>query len=494
MQGIPVRLPKSLLARSHDKVLVCIPSAFRDVLLSMAGDSLLWDATWLESPLSHEQQLFINGGIADLQADFGDCETMDGTLTEILDKLNELEAKMCCCCGCGGSGCGSSDVDQTQPSDGTQIVNPGNGSDVQPTDPNYDQYKCDVSHWLFANGIEWATQLRNLVASGQTEYQDALNIWEAIFGVMLTAVAFPVLLVWGVYYALMVWALQSLTEEVSNQWIAQMNAKQDELICAMLESVNEQDAYSKVTDVIITMAMPYLYRIGLIISIQAWSWEVIFLEELERPPIPTEYMNSTCNCTGGGGTELPAGCTSDAGGFYPAITDFCYRQIDAISYVATINDNGQQYIISGRDLNIFGSNHPGNVEFGFSFNVNTRPSNALGLIFTVQKADPSSSTAATRIGNQAAITNPLCIGGNTGTQDVAEQTFVAYVATGTDARTQPIADAVTAGDIDQASANLQASGAGGTNIFLGVEAAGGLFGTSYNNNLIAIAWLVYTGA
>lgn len=488
LYGIPVRLPASLLERDSTDICVIIPENYRDILLSLVGDSTYWAATW-DRPLTHDEILLLNSGVYGLQNPIGDCMTIQDEIDELKRRIEELENVNICvsCCNCN-SGSSCSDVGTTQPPTGTTITDPGNGADVQPTDGGYDQYKCEWAHWCVAMFMNWINQLNGLVENAQTEYEDALYIWENSFLSLIPGGSY----VWSVFYTTMMWAVTNLTGSVASQLLILVNDNQLSLVCAIYGAVNQQDAISRASDAINSWSAPWLYRYGLIQMLPNWPIDGAFLEESQRPVIPATYQGLSCPCSGGG-NELPAGCTGDAGGAYPAVTGFCYRQIDSVSYVSTINDQGQNYEVLGRDFRIYGGSHPGNVLFGFQVNLDFRPTNAIGLAVTVTKVDGSSATAASRIGNEGTLTTPLFIGGNLTTQDVVESTYVFYVPTGTDPRTQPIADALTAGDFDGGSANLQADGVGGSNAFFGVEAASGLAGSSYDNSIIKIAWMVYGG-
>lgn len=486
--GIPVRLPASLLERTSEEICVVIPENYRDMLLSLVGDSTYWAATW-DRPLTHDEILLLNSGVYGLQNPIGDCVTIQEEIDDLIRRIEELENVNICvsCCSCG-SGTSCENVGSTAPPDGTSIVDPANDADVQPIDPNYDVYKCEWSHWAVAMFMDYINQLNGLVEAAQTEYEDALTIWENTMLPLVPGASYA----WTIFYNTMIWAVAHLTGSVASSLLQLVNTNQDSLVCALYGAINQQDALERVSDTIMSWSASWFFRYGLTILAPNIPYDGLFLEEAQRPVIPATYQGLQCPCSEGG-DNLPAGCTGTGGESYPAVTDFCYRQVDSTTPITTINDQGQLYEILGRDMRIYGSNHPGNVLFGFGVDLDFRPTNAIGLVVTVTKVVPGSSSAAARIGTDGSLTNPLFTGGTYVTQDVAESTYAFYVPTGTDARTQAIADAVTALEFNGGSATLQAEGVGGSEAFFGIEAAGGLAGSSYDFTIKKIAWMIYQG-
>jgi len=485
MQGIPVRMPIDMFDRTSDKVLVCIPSNFRDMCLALTGDSLFWSATW-QQELTSEQLALINEGIAGLQDDFGDCVDFQNEIDDIVTRLEELEnLNICISCGCGNSSgsCGCGTADTTNPGDGVRIVPPSPDEDSQPTDPTYLDYKCDLSHYLFYlfRDVELPALL-GLQQSGELSFDEIALTLEGIFGGLMPLFG----LVWTVFYTIVIWIVNGLTDQdavTALQTICDRN--KDALICAMYTSINMWDALESVSDVFAADTVAsWHWRTGLVYLSQTIPYETLFFAEADRTELPPEFIGSECVCSGG----VPVGCSDDFGGSYPSLSanglvDWCYQSVTDLQAVGQLGSYGQQAIILGFTYRIVGTNHPGNQWIGFLVFPGTRPPDAYALCITVATTH-SNLFLDGRIGAAAGTT--LITGG--GTEIVANtKTYIGYVDPLINPVALPIQDNLIS-EFDNPEEGMIDVPTGG-DIFLGLESGTSLAGDSYDITFYNFAWL-----
>lgn len=412
--------------------------------------------------------------------DCGDCMTEDEIRDLINQELENMTINNCITvnCGCGTCGTGApSGIDSVPPVD---YVPPEPEPLDEPEQPaptsDYLQYRCNATHYLYFQFRSAVLQLGTLKETGSITMEQYDEVVTGTLGFLGTLG----LVVWEVYYAIVSWLLGRVSE--SGAEMAQiMDANYDLFICAIYNADGVNDMRERFLAVIEGLPMSWAGRYWLKLLEQNIVWsEWLYYEDWEEVEFPPSYQSRTCDCEAGATPPFPEPEPDTGLMWIPA----------EIGTITAYGTGGQSYnrLVSqfGDGIQIYGSDHPGNVAFGYNIVFDNMPEVYYALAIKI-----NGEYARVMPYNQSQDIPDLWAYNSSSRP---EPDTVSYMVDAAPEMTQDIVDWIEAQTWGSASQSLLVHNKDRNAILLGVDAGSALDGIAYDVRFFEMQWLVpYVG-
>ncbi len=223
--------------------------------------------------------------------DFSELAAVLAGIQGAIENLSEDDMQIINNMCCGGCGCGNPKIDTLPPEDAPEDPLPPL-PDIQPpaSTPSFQQYLCNISHGIVAGYRESLMRIATLVEVGEANYGNINNVISATLGLLFTVPLLP----WAVYYFLVTWIIERITDGAAERFGAAIDTCHDDLVCALYSGDGLEDKRARFRAVIDKMALSWADRYWMKLVEQSIPYEALYREDWEDVVFSPEFANSEC--------------------------------------------------------------------------------------------------------------------------------------------------------------------------------------------------------
>lgn len=232
-----------------------------------------------------------------------DLTGLEAVLTGIqtaIENLSEEEMNivnnLCCCgggCGCGKGGDGG--IDQKPPDDYIPPIDTPTPYDPELPTPEYQQFSCNMAHYLYYQYRTGVLQTAEIVAIGEASYGAVAQILGATLFRIDELFGTEYLLLWETYYLLVTTYINNLSGSSSAAMVQEMDRHYNEFVCALYSGDGPDDKQAQFNSVIDSLALSSMERYWLKLMAQEFPTHYFYMDNWQDFEFPAGYTDRDCS-------------------------------------------------------------------------------------------------------------------------------------------------------------------------------------------------------